>query len=62
MLLIPRRIRQLRREGRQQQRERYREAYRRFGFEIDGVRVLPDTPEVREFLDPDAEEPGSPSK
>ena len=55
MLLIPRRIRQLRREGRQQarqeQRKRMREAYERFGIEVDGVRVLPDTPEVQAFLD-----------
>ena len=37
-------------EGREEQRSRLKEAYQRFGIEVDGVRVLPDTPEVREFL------------
>jgi uncharacterized protein (DUF58 family) len=32
------------------QRKRRAEAYRRFGVEVDGVRMLPDTPEVEEFL------------
>lgn len=36
--------------GREQQRARRREAMSRFGIEVDGVRMLPDTPEVREFL------------
>ena len=39
--------------GLQQQRARRREAYARFGMEIDGVTVLPDTPEVQAFLDGD---------
>ena len=60
MLLIPRRIRQLKRQGRREQQERNREAYRRFGVEVDGVVMLPDTPEVREFLDSDSEESGKP--
>jgi hypothetical protein len=35
---------------REDQRKRRAEAYRRFGVEVDGVRMLPDTPEVEEFL------------
>ncbi len=34
-----------------QEQKRRKEAYERYGFEVDGVRVLPDTPEVRRFLD-----------
>ena len=51
MLLIPAAIKKLRREGRWEQRRRLREAYRRFGVEVDGVVMLPDTPEVQAFLD-----------
>lgn len=51
MLLIPREVKRLRRQGRMEREARYREAYRRFGIEVDGVRALPDTPEVRAFLD-----------
>ena len=40
-----------REEGRERQRERRREAMSRFGVEVNGVRMLPDTPEVRIFLD-----------
>ena len=54
MLLIPREVRRLVRKGEKQKEARYREAYRRFGIEVDGVRALPDTPEVREFLDNDS--------
>ncbi len=36
--------------GREAQSRRVNEAYARFGIEVDGVRVLPDTPEVNEFL------------
>ena len=36
--------------GQEQQRARRREAMSRFGVEVDGVRMLPATPEVREFL------------
>ena len=57
MLLIPARIRELKRQGRMEQRARLREAYRQFGVKVDGVRVLPDTPEVREFLDSDSAGP-----
>ena len=37
--------------GREQQRSRRREALERFGVEVNGVRMLPDTPEVQKFLD-----------
>ena len=37
--------------GREQQRSRRREAMDRFGVEVNGVRMLPDTPEVQRFLD-----------
>ena len=54
MLLIPAEVRRLKREGRKEGRKerdaRYREAYQRFGVEVDGVRMLPDTPEVQAFL------------
>ena len=41
--------------GREQQRSRRREALDRFGVEVNGVRMLPDTPEVQNFLDGDEE-------
>ena len=50
VLLIPRRVRQLKQEGGKERDARYREAYRRFGVEVNGVVMLPDTPEVQEFL------------
>ena len=57
MLLIPARIRELKRQGRREREARYREAYRRFGIEVDGVLMLPDTPEVRAFIDSDSAGP-----
>ena len=36
---------------REAQRKRRAEAYERFGVYMDGVRVLPDTPEVQMFLE-----------
>ena len=50
VLWAPARIRKLKREGRKEQRDRTKEAYEKFGFEVDGVVVLPRTPEVEEFL------------
>ena len=50
VLWAPARIRQLKRQGRKEQRDRNREAYRRFGVEVNGVMMLPRTPEVEEFL------------
>lgn len=62
VLLIPRRIKELRAQGRKEekkaQRRRREEAYQRFGEEVDGKVVLTITPEVESFLngdDPDSE-------
>ena len=42
----------------ERRRARFAEAFRRFGFDRDGVRGLPDTQEVRDFLDgKDPEQP-----
>ena len=38
-------------QGIEQVRARRTEALERFGVEVDGVRMLPDTPEVQSFLD-----------
>ena len=38
-------------QGEERQRARRREAMSRFGIEVNGVRALPDTPEVQRFLD-----------
>jgi len=55
MLLIPKRVQKIKDAGRAEvralQRARFAEAFRRFGFDRDGVRSLPDTQEVRDFLD-----------
>ena len=59
MLLIPRVVQKIKAAGYAQglaevralQRARFAEAFRRFGFDRDGVRSLPDTQEVRDFLD-----------
>ena len=37
--------------GMEQARSRRKEALARFGVEVNGVRMLPDTPEVQRFLD-----------
>jgi hypothetical protein len=50
VLWAPARIRKLKRQGRKEQRDRNREAYKRFGVEVNGVMMLPRTPEVEEFL------------
>ena len=54
MLLIPKAVQRIKDEGRAEGRAiqcaRLDEAYRRFGIEADGVRSLPDTQEVRDFL------------
>ena len=57
MLLIPREVRRLVRKGEKQKEARYREAYRRFGIEVNGVRALPDTPEVQAFIEGDSAGP-----
>ena len=64
MVLAGMKIRQWREEGRkrgiEQERERRRkrdkEARAKFGIEVDGVLVLPQTPEVERFLDGEAAE------
>ena len=62
VLLIPTRVKKLKEEGREEGLElgkaaerqaqliRRKEALERFGIELNGVRMLPDTPEVDEFL------------
>ena len=62
VLLIPARVKKLKEEGREEGLElgkaaerqaqliRRKEALERFGIELNGVRMLPDTPEVDEFL------------
>ena len=62
VLLIPKAVKEIMEKGREQGREeglelgqkqrdqRYQEALDKFGVEVDGVRMLPDTPEIREFL------------
>ena len=45
-----------RKEERKRQRQREDEAYARFGVEVDGVLMLPRTPEVERFLAGETEE------
>ena len=56
VLLIPKAWNRAKREGRAEQRKLEDEAYKRFGVEVDGVLVLPRTPEVERFLAGEAEE------
>lgn len=42
--------REVRKEVRELQRQRWEEAFAKFGFEVDGVLMLPRTPEVERFL------------
>ena len=54
VLLIPQAVKKImekgRAEGRTEQRNRREEALKRFGVEVDGVMMLPMTPEVEDFL------------
>ena len=50
MLLIPKTVRAILERGMEAQLQQVNEAYARFGIEVDGIRALPDTPEVKEFL------------
>ena len=54
VLLIPQAVKKLINKGRAEekadQRNRREEAYKRFGVEVDGVMMLPMTPEVEDFL------------
>ena len=56
VLLIPKAWNRAKREGRAEQRKLTEEAYKRFGIEVDGVLVLPRTPEVERFLAGEPEE------
>lgn len=64
MVLAGMKIRQWREEGRKEERENQRrrreEAVARFGVEVNGVLMLPQTPEVERFLagedDPETEQ------
>ena len=47
---------QARKEERKRQRQREDEAYARFGVEVEGVLMLPRTPEVERFLAGETEE------
>ena len=50
VLLIPQAVKKIMDRGRREQRDRTEEAYKRFGVDVDGVVMLPRTPEVEEFL------------
>ena len=60
MVLAGMKIRQWKEEGRkeglQTQRKRQEEAYAKFGVEVNGVLMLPKTPEVERFLAGEPEE------
>ena len=60
MVLAGMKIRQWKEEGRkdglQTQRKREEEAYAKFGVEVNGVLMLPKTPEVERFLAGEPEE------
>ena len=45
-----------RKEGREERRKRWEEAYARFGVEVNGVLMLPRTPEVEQFLSGEPEQ------
>ncbi len=56
VLLIPAAVRKIMNEGRREQRNREKAALAKFGYEIDGVRVLPMTLEVQQFLSGESDE------
>ena len=47
---IERGLKRGREQAREESRTRMQQALERFGVEVNGVRMLPDTPEVQEFL------------
>lgn len=57
VLLIPDAIRKIKEAGRKEQREaqqkRRKQAYERFGVEVNGVVMLPQSPEIEAFLNGD---------
>ena len=60
VLLIPDAVKKIKAqghaEGRAAQSKRYQEAYERFGVEVNGVLMLPNTREVAEFLSGEPEQ------
>ncbi len=56
ILIKERYIRKGREAEREERTKREREAYQKFGVVVDGVRMLPDTEEVRRFLASESEE------
>ena len=56
VLLIPDAVKKIKAQGRAEQRKRNQEAYERFGVEVNGVLMLPNTLEVAEFLSGDSEQ------
>lgn len=50
VLLIPDAIKNIREKEKRDQRKRRKEAYERFGVEVNGVLMLPNSPEVEAFL------------
>ena len=61
VLLIPDAVKKIKAQGLAEgraaaQRKRYQEAYNRFGVEVNGVLMLPNTPEVERFLSGQSEQ------
>ena len=60
MVLAAMKIKEWKEQGRKEERKRQREredaAYAKFGVEVDGVLMLPRTPEVERFLAGETEE------
>ena len=56
VLLIPDAVKKIKDQGRAAQRKCYQEAYERFGVEVNGVLMLPNTREVAEFLSGESEQ------
>ena len=60
VLLIPDAVKKIKAQGhaeeRAAQRKRYQEAYARFGIEVNGVLMLPNTQEVEKFLSGQSEQ------
>ena len=50
MVLAAMKIKEWKEQARKDQLRREQEAFEKFGFEVDGVLVLPRTPEVERFL------------
>ena len=50
VLLIPEAIKNIREKEKRTQQKRRKEAYERFGVEVNGVLMLPNTVEVEAFL------------